>query len=102
VKSPEPPSHNAMADKRHAKLRKNLAKAGGIILCLVAGAWFLLGLAFIWIFASAGGAVGAFVSLVLAAIPPVALFLAWIRWGPWCNALRRIHWVCRRTIGATN
>jgi hypothetical protein len=102
VKDPEPPDDKAITDNRHAKLRKNAATAAGIIFCLVAEAWFLLGLAFIWIFASLGGAVGAFVSLVLVAIPPVALFLVWIRWGPWCNALRRIHWVCRRTIGVTN
>jgi hypothetical protein len=96
--TPEPPDDGAAAT-RHA-LRKSVATVVVILVCLVIGAWILLGLAFAWLFASAGGAVGAFVALVLAAIPPLALFLAWMRWGPWWSALRRIHWICRRTFGA--
>ena len=93
---------NDRAATRHAQLRKSGAILGGIVVCLVIGAWFLLGLAFVWLSAVLAGFVGAIISLVVVAIPPVALFLAWMKWGPWCNALRRIHLVCRRTVGAAS
>jgi len=100
--SPEPPNDRAMAPNRQDRLRMGLAAVGAVLLILAVGAWLLVGLGVAWLFASAGSAVGVFVILVLGAIPPLALFLAWMRWGPWWNALRRIHWICRRTFGAAN
>jgi hypothetical protein len=87
---------------RHAQLRKSLATVGGIVVCLVIGAWFLLGLVFIWLSAALAGAVGAILGFAIVAIPPLALFLAWMKWGPWCDALRQFHCVCRRTVGAAS
>jgi hypothetical protein len=95
-------NHLGLVPNRYSLLRKSLLTAGAIILCFVVGAWFLLGLADALISTSGANVVGVLVSLVLGAIPAVALFLAWMRWGPWWNASRRIHWICRRTFGAAN
>jgi hypothetical protein len=76
-----------------------LATVGGVLLGLAAGAWLLVGLFFAWLLASADFVVWAWVSLVVAVGGPLALFFAWMRWGPCWRPLRRVHWICRRVFG---
>jgi hypothetical protein len=69
---------------------------------LAAAAWLLVGLFFAWLFADASLALWAWASLVVAVSGPLALFFAWMRWGPCWKPLRRIHWALRHTLGSSN